>query len=201
MGMDDTRVTVNGEHRHTAHAWLWELSTLDRAVYEAVASSETPSLDTAMRRLSTAADHSKISIGVAAAIAGLGGHSGRHTALYGLGCVAVTSTLVNLVAKPVGGRSRPDRGGAEGPTRRQVPMPGSRSFPSGHTASAFAFAASVGRSAPPLGPPLFGLAMLVGYSRVHTGVHYPGDVVAGALAGVAIADTIGALLKLRTGSA
>ncbi len=154
-----------------------------------------------MRRLSAAADHSKISVAVAVAIAGLGGHDGRRTALYGLGSVAVTSALVNLLAKPIGGRRRPDRAGAEIPAERRVTMPRSRSFPSGHSASAFAFAVAVGHSIPALRPPLFGLGMLVGYSRVHTGVHYPADVLAGALAGVAIADTIEVLLNLAIRSA
>ena len=64
-------------------------------------------------------------------------------------------------------------------------MPGSTSFPSGHTASAFAFSAAVGARIPLLWVPLKLVALLVGYSRIHTGVHYPGDVVAGALLGSA----------------
>ncbi len=36
--------------------------------------------------------------------------------------------------------------------------------------------------------PLQGLAALVSYSRVHTGVHYPADVIAGALAGTILAQ-------------
>jgi len=66
---------------------------------------------------------------------------------------------------------------------RHIRMPTSRSFPSGHSAAAFAFATGVGHVSPAAGVPLRALAALVAYSRVHTGVHYPGDVVAGALIG------------------
>src|SRR5215213_6765098 len=51
--------------------------------------------------------------------------------------------------------------------------------PSGHSAAAFAFATGVGHELPPAAIPLHGLAALVAYSQVHTGVHYPGDVIAG----------------------
>jgi undecaprenyl-diphosphatase len=67
-------------------------------------------------------------------------------------------------------------------------MPGSRSFPSGHTAAAVAFAGGVGRVMPAAGIPLHALAAVVGYSRVHTGVHYPGDVIGGALLGAMLSD-------------
>ena len=71
---------------------------------------------------------------------------------------------------------------------RQVRMPESRSFPSGHTAAAVAFAAGCARVLPAAGMPLHSLAAVVAYSRVHTGVHYPGDVVAGASLGAMIAE-------------
>lgn len=57
-------------------------------------------------------------------------------------------------------------------------MPVSASFPSGHAASGFAFAAAVGRDEPWLGLVLRFLAAAVAYSRVHTGVHYPETPVA-----------------------
>ena len=65
-------------------------------------------------------------------------------------------------------------------------MPETTSFPSGHSASGFAFAGAVGASLPALAVPLRGLAAAVAYSRVHTGVHYPGDVVIGSLIGTTI---------------
>jgi undecaprenyl-diphosphatase len=63
-------------------------------------------------------------------------------------------------------------------------MPSSTSFPSGHSASAAAFAVAVGSGLPAAAVPLGLLAAAVGYSRVHTGVHYPADVVGGLALGV-----------------
>ena len=77
-------------------------------------------------------------------------------------------------------------------------MPSSRSFPSGHTAAAFAFATGVGHASPAAAVPLRALAALVGYSRVHTGVHYPGDVIAGALIGTAFAQLTAHMLARRS---
>ena len=70
-------------------------------------------------------------------------------------------------------------------------MPHSASFPSGHTASAFAFATAVAHSQPHAAAPLLVLASTVGYSRVHTGVHYPGDVVIGSLIGATVGRLVG----------
>jgi len=69
-------------------------------------------------------------------------------------------------------------------------MPSSASFPSGHSAAAFAFATGVGHVLPWTAFPLRALGGLVAYSRVHTGVHFPGDVVVGSLLGGAIAAAI-----------
>jgi undecaprenyl-diphosphatase len=71
------------------------------------------------------------------------------------------------------------------PVTREVAMPHSTSWPSGHVASAFAFATAAGAALPRTAAPLTALAALVAYSRVHTGVHYPLDVIAGVVSGVA----------------
>jgi undecaprenyl-diphosphatase len=106
--------------------------------------------------------------------------------------VGVTSAVVNLAFKPLTRRPRPDRKQLLAARRPRVRMPTTRSFPSGHTAAAFAFATGAGHELAWAGPPLYALASLIGYSRVHTGVHYPLDVIAGALAGIALAELTGA---------
>jgi undecaprenyl-diphosphatase len=167
---------------------LSELERLDHAVYEAIAATPTPRLDGAMRRLSEAANYSRLSLTASAILAIAGGRRGRRAAASGLVALGTTSAVVNAVLKLVGRRPRPDRVAAEVPLERQVRMPHSHSFPSGHTAAAVAFASGVGRVMPLAALPLDLLAAVVGYSRVHTGVHYPSDVLAGALLGAAIAD-------------
>ncbi|MFG2602326.1 phosphatase PAP2 family protein [Streptomyces sp. NPDC048514] len=170
--------------RRTTAAVLGDLRAVDGALYAAVAATSTPALDRALRRLSRAADHSKISLAVAVALALVPGRP-RGAALAGTGSVALASMLANLVGKRVVHRRRPGR--EQAVAARYVPMPESASFPSGHTASATAFATAVGVVLPPAAIPLGALAVAVGYSRVHTGVHYPGDVLAGAVLGFAAA--------------
>ena len=174
--------------RSAAAQALQELAQVDLAVYRAVAGTPTPTLDQPLRRLSGLANHSKLWLGAAAALFALGGPSGRRAAATGLVAVGINSAVVNLPMKLAGRRERPDREAAGVPGERHVPMPTSTSFPSGHSASAFAFAGAVGASIPALGAPLRGLAATVAYSRVHTGVHYPGDVIVGSVVGATIGE-------------
>ena len=166
--------------------WLAALHRLDAALYAAIARRPTPALDRWLRRLSHAANYSRLSLTAAAVLSIFGGRRGRRAAANGLASLAVTATVVNLAVKPLGRRRRPDREGQEVPLDRHVSMPISSSFPSGHSAAAFAFATGVGATWPAAARPLRALASLVAYSRVHTGVHYPGDVVIGSLIGVTL---------------
>jgi undecaprenyl-diphosphatase len=174
--------------------WLNEAKAVDSAIYGAIAASDTPSLDIAMRGLSRAADHGKLWFATAAALALLGGPSGRLAARKGLVSLGIASGFANLVAKPLSARRRPARKEAEELARRHVQMPRSSSFPSGHAASAFAFTTGAADAQPMLSAPLRVMATLVAYSRVHTGVHYPADVLAGAFIGVSAAELTGHLL-------
>ena len=170
---------------------------IDLAVYEAIAGAGTPSLDRGLSRLSNAANYSRLSLAAAALLSVAGGPRGRRAAGKGLASVAVTSAVVNLVLKPLSGRRRPERVPHRAGSPAPIPMPGSRSFPSGHSAAAFAFAAGAGREMPASGVPLGILAAAVSYSRIHTGVHYPTDVVVGATCGIAIAAAVDLVLDRR----
>ena len=173
---------------------LRELGAVDRAVYAAVAATPTPSLDEPLRRLSNAANNSGLWFTIAAGLGVAGGKAGRRAAVRGVAAIGVTSALVNLAVKSAWSRQRPDRAGAGVPVWRNVRMPTSTSFPSGHAASGFAFAAAIGRDQPWLGLGLRFLAAAVAYSRVHTGVHYPGDIVVGALIGEGTGQAVASLM-------
>lgn len=177
------------------HPVLREFDELDRGIYAAVANCPTPTLDEPIRLLSNAANFSKLWMAVAAALACVGGPRGRRAATTGLVAIGVTSAFVNQGIKRLYPRGRPDSDGQGVPETRRVRMPESMSFPSGHSASGFAFATAVSSQLPVVGVGLNFLAGAVAYSRVHTGVHYPGDVVIGSLVGAGIGGIVASVAR------
>lgn len=158
-----------------------QLHRADVWAYAQVARLHTPFWDRELRQLSRSADHGRLWFAVAAMLA-LGGR--RDPARHGLLALGVASGVTNGLLKPLGGRRRPDRDAHDVPAARHVRMPGSTSFPSGHSASAIAFSTAAAHGLPSSAAvPLRGLGWLVAFTRIHVGVHYPGDVLAGALAG------------------
>ncbi len=139
-----------------------------------------------MRWVTRSADFSAVWIASAAVLATTQGRAGRRAAARGLLSVALTSALVNGPAKSAFNRPRP--GNQLIPVDR-VRHRGTRtsSFPSGHSASAAAFAVGAGSELHVAAIPLGAMAALVGASRVRTGAHYPGDVLAGMAVGAGVA--------------
>jgi membrane-associated phospholipid phosphatase/diacylglycerol kinase family enzyme len=164
--------------------WRRELAAVDLALFERVADRPSPSLDRRLLRLTRAANHAKLWIGLAAALGVLGGRRGRSAAIRGLAALAIAAPIANLPVKLGARRHRPplDRVPVARRLRRH---PRTFSFPSGHSASGAAFATGVAIERPMFGVPTGLLAAAVGFSRVHVGVHYPSDVIAGAAIGVA----------------
>lgn len=169
------------------------LGALDRELFEAIADTPTPLLDSAMPPLTRAADHSKLWFAIAGVLLASGQHSARRGAVRGLVTLGAASLLTNQVAKRIRQRPRP-RYESVPLIRRPRRRPTSNSLPSGHSASAAAFAVGVGLENPPLGLGLALLAGLVGLSRVATGAHYPGDVVIGFGIGASLAVVGGRLV-------
>ena len=96
--------------------------------------------------------------------------------------IVVTSLLVGSVVKPAVARPRPYE--ALNDVRVIDARTDGRSFPSSHAANACAAAYALARLAPVARMPIWILAFAICFSRIYVGVHYPLDVVAGALIGI-----------------
>ncbi|WP_222192761.1 phosphatase PAP2 family protein [Modestobacter italicus] len=162
------------------HPRDWDAMLLAR-----IARLPTTRVDRWLRQLSTFADHGKLWL-LVAALLGLRPGRSRRAAARGAGSMLVSSALVNAVLKRSFRRVRPDLAGVPG-DRSLRRAPHTASFPSGHSASAAAFATGVALESPFTGALLAPVALGVGYSRVHVGVHYPGDVLAGIAVGSGVA--------------
>jgi membrane-associated phospholipid phosphatase len=152
----------------------------DRRLMRRSFRTRSPALDRSLVQITRAANYSRLWLFIAGVLALLGGSRGRASALRGVVAIAMAALVANGPAKLLVRRRRPS-------WRRQpslIPVPRSTSFPSGHGAAAFAFATGASAELPELAPLLFPLAGAVAYSRVHTGVHYPSDVVAGIAIGI-----------------
>ena len=105
----------------------------------------------------------------------------KHNALY-IGASVVTASVVSTILKNSVKRTRPF---INYPDIEKVTSGGSYSFPSGHTSDAFSLATSVTLAYPKwyVIVPAFAWAGAVGYSRMDLGVHYPSDVLMGAITG------------------
>jgi len=171
---------------------LAALDAFDRRLFHRLTKGERRLIDASLTRLSNGANRSLLWIVIAGLIAMVGGRRGQRAALRGIVSIGITSTLVNLPLKYLARRDRPPMRRGDRPL--PISLPGSFSFPSGHSASAFAFATGIGLEEPKLLVPLLPLAATIAYSRVHLRVHYPFDVMAGAAIGVGMGLASGPLI-------
>jgi undecaprenyl-diphosphatase len=139
--------------------------------------------------ISGLADGSRLWFAVAAAMAIRAGPfrqaavEGTVAALLAAGCTQILNRLV--------GRPRP---AADHPVRRELArQPVTPSFPSSHTAVAAAFITAIGRRNRRTGALLTPLALTLAYGRIRLRVHWPTDVVGGAVLGIGAGRLAGRL--------
>ncbi|MEU0373947.1 phosphatase PAP2 family protein [Streptomyces sp. NPDC006283] len=174
------------------------LSGWDRRIHHAVATREWPGAEPVLPRLSRSANHGLLWFGTAAGIAVLGrGTRSRRAAVRGVASLAVASAVINTVGKRSVRRSRPLLDAV--PVIRQLKrQPFTTSFPSGHAASAAAFATGVALESKGWGAAVAPVAASVAFSRVYTGVHYPSDVLVGTALGVGAAFAVRGAVPTRS---
>lgn len=162
-----------------------KVARLDRAIVGVVSRWPEGRHDAFWKNLSAAATKGKLWFAVAGVCAAIPGKP-RNAAIHGLLALGVASAVTNLGFKALLPRTRPLP--EHLPVFRFVnPQPTSSSMPSGHSASAVAFTLGVTLVDPRLGAVLAPVAAGVAYSRVHTGAHWPSDVVLGSALGAGAA--------------
>ena len=166
---------------------LKTLGDLDAAAFAAVRVHHWASLDAVMWFLTTIARAGVLWLMMGAVIASV--RPGRWPAFFQLLlAIGLAGLLADVVLKPVLGRARPFE--TERELRVYGNKPGSPSFPSGHTATAFAGSAALANMLPQAAAGFWVLAGLVAFSRIYLGVHYPFDVLGGMLVGIAAASFV-----------
>ncbi|MFF2521050.1 phosphatase PAP2 family protein [Streptomyces liangshanensis] len=159
------------------------LRRYDHRLTRRIAAWDAPWIRTALPTAQDAAEHTVLWWGAAAVVAATGGRRGRVAAGAGLAAMGLAEVLSNTVGKQLVERRRPPKEWI--PNAEVEDRPTSSSFPSGHTAAAVAFAATVSVVWPRAGALCAPPALAVALGRVHSGAHYPSDIAAGGLIGLA----------------
>lgn len=148
-----------------------------------------PLLDAVMMGISALGDNGFlwIALGLLFLLLGVKKRVWRQRGLLVLLALGANAVLCNLFLKPMVGRIRPyDLLGYE----ILIPPVGDPSFPSGHTSASFAAAAALYAIDRRWGTAAYFFAVLMGFSRLYLGVHFPTDVLAGAVIGVFMAKLV-----------
>ena len=159
----------------------------DEALYHALNDLSSPALTAASRLLS----NRSLELAFVGFI--LGYVFVRHrrralsTFLLTIATITLSDRLGAAVLKPAFGRLRPCYALAPGQFHQGEPVAHSGSLPSIHASNAFAGALPLSLGAPELAPIVYGVAALIALSRVQLGVHWPSDILAGAIVGTLIA--------------
>ncbi|AWW36831.1 phosphoesterase [Streptomyces sp. AS58] len=182
------------------HAVRDRLLAWDSRLFEFAAARDWPAAEPVLPRLSRSANHGVLWFATAGLIAASRTPRARRAAVRGIASLALASAAINTVGKRSVRRPRPVLDTV--PRVRQLKrQPVTTSFPSGHSASAAAFAAGVALESPAWGSVVAPVAFSVAMSRVYTGVHFPSDVLAGAALGVGAAFVVRALVPSRSQTA
>lgn len=196
--MSDTSAAYHQASPETRSRVAAILTGWDTRLFRSVADRHWPGAGPVLPRLTRTANHGVLWFGVAAGIVAAGrGARSRRAALRGIASLGLASAAINTVGKRAVRRPRPVLDVV--PVIRQLKrQPITTSFPSGHAASAAAFATGVALESKGWGAAVAPLAASVALSRVYTGVHYPSDVVVGAALGVGAAFAVRGIVPTRS---
>ncbi|WUC39189.1 phosphatase PAP2 family protein [Streptomyces sp. NBC_00557] len=164
---------------------LTRLRGTDRRLTQRLAACTAPGVHRTLSAVEECAESTKLWCGAAAVMAWAGGGRGRRAAAAGLAALTLAQLVSNGLCKHLADRPRPPKEWI--PHDEVEDRPASSSFPSGHTAAAAAFTAAVWPTWPVAGMACAVPAAMVAIERVQSGAHYPSDVAAGAVIGLAAA--------------
>ena len=139
-------------------------------------------LDAVLPAISRTANHGELWIILAAVLLLIRGQR-KYGASVACGLI-LDLVSCNIILKPLIGRIRPFA--VNGLVELLIAAPTDASFPSGHTAASFAAVFALKTAGSPLWKPALAVALVIAFSRLYLYVHWPSDVLGGALLGAAV---------------